>query len=439
MSKGKILKNVASLGIVQVANLILPLISIPVISRIIGPEKFGVVNYAATFVGYFTLLIDYGFNFTATRKISQNPENKELRNLVFSEVIYAKIFLFIISVFLFLIALYYVEPLYLEKKVAIFTFLTCIATVFTQNWFFQAMQDLSNVALLNFLSKLLFTVFVILLVRHRYDYIWIPLVTSLVSVLVGFISYYWGIKKYRIKLISVSLKKIIRILKEENLIFFSTVVISLYTTTNVVILGMLQSQEDVGFYTAAQKLIMIAMGVINMPLAQAFYPFIGNAFGESKEKGIKTVHKILPIIVIFTILVGLGMLIFGSLGIKMLYGKQFLPSIPVFNILIIIPLLVGLSNIFGIQIMMNLKMDKIFFYITSGGSILGILLNVIMTHWLGYIGTAWNWVLVEFYITITMYLVLRKKDLNPIDWKQFRFSELKLYSTSIINKIKKRK
>lgn len=439
MSKGKILKNVASLGIVQVANLILPLISIPVISRIIGPEKFGVVNYAATFVGYFTLLIDYGFNFTATRKISQNPENKELRNLVFSEVIYAKIFLFIISVFLFLIALYYVEPLCLEKKVAIFTFLTCIATVFTQNWFFQAMQDLSNVALLNFLSKLLFTVFVLLLVRHRYDYIWIPLLTSLVTVLVSFISYYWGIKKYRIKLISVSLKRIIIILKEENLIFFSTVVISLYTTTNVVILGMLQSQEDVGFYTAAQKLIIIAMGVINMPLAQAFYPFIGNAFGESKEKGIQTVHKLLPIIVIFTILVGLGMLIFGSLGIKMLYGKQFLPSIPVFNILIIIPLLVGLSNIFGIQIMMNLKMDKIFFYITSGGSILGILLNVIMTYWLGYIGTAWNWVLVECYITITMYLVLRKKDLNPIDWKQFRFSELKLYSTSFINKIKKRK
>ncbi len=436
-SRHGLFKNILSLGIVQVANLVLPLISIPIISRIIGPDKFGVVNYAATFIGYFTLLIDYGFNFTATRKVSKDPDNRELRNIVFSEVLLAKTFLFFCSIILFIISLYTIEPLTLEKKVAVFTFLTCIASVLTQNWFFQAVQDLSKVAMFNLLSKLLFTILVLVIVHQKSDYIWMPLITSGVAILVALISYYWGINKYKLKLIFIPFNRIFKVLNEEKIIFLSTVVISLYTTTNIVILGLLQTNEQVGYYTAAQKLMLIATGVINMPLAQAFYPYIGKSFGENRDQGIKAVHKMLPLVVFFTGLAGIGMFIFAPLAIRILYGEAFLSSIPIFRILSFIPLIVGLSNIFGIQIMLNLKMDRIFFAITAGGAVLGIVLNILMIKWLGYIGTAWNWILVECYITLSMYIVLKKKNLNLVDWKQFKISEIRQYYSFIINKIKK--
>lgn len=434
--KRGLFKNIASLGVVQVANLILPLISIPIISRIIGPDKFGVVNYAATFIGYFTLLIDYGFNLTATRRVAKDPNNKELRDLVFSEVLYAKIFLFLISIVLFIPCVLFFEPLLLEKKVAVFTFLTCIASLLSQNWFFQAMQDLSKVAVLNFLSKLLFTIFVLLLVRQKQDYIWMPLITSLVAILVGWISYYWGIRKYNIILRRISLKKIFNLLNREKTIFFSTVVINLYTATNIVVLGIMQSEESVGYYTAAQKLILISIGVINIPLAQAFYPYIGKAFGKSKEEGLQTTQKIFPWVIILTSISGVIMYLFAGIGINILYGKDFKPSIHVFRVLTLVPLLIAISNSFGIQIMMNLNMDKLFFRITSSGALLGLVLNVVMIKWLGYIGTAWNWLFVELYITITMYVMLKKQGINPISWKEFNLIRLKHYIQLMFNKAK---
>ena len=69
-SKKGVLKNVFSLGVVQLCNYVFPFITVPIVSRIIGPDKFGVINFAAVFMTYFTLLINFGFDLSATRAIT---------------------------------------------------------------------------------------------------------------------------------------------------------------------------------------------------------------------------------------------------------------------------------------------------------------------------------------------------------------------------------
>src|SRR3569832_713296 len=90
----RLTKNVLSLTLVQIANYVFPVISVPIISRIIGPGKFGLLNFAGAFVLYFVLLVAYGFDYTATRKISRDPDNEQNRNTVFSEVFYTQCLLF---------------------------------------------------------------------------------------------------------------------------------------------------------------------------------------------------------------------------------------------------------------------------------------------------------------------------------------------------------
>jgi len=419
MSNKGLLKNIASLGAVQIANYVFPLISIPIISRIIGPDKFGVINYAIAFISYFTLLISYGFDLTATRRVVKDPQNVILRSRIFSEVFYAKILLFSLSVILFSICLFIVPPLMAEKSVAIYTFLFCIGTVFTQNWLFQGMNELPKVAILNLISKFLFTFAILLIVQKKADYVWQPLLSAIIQISIALASFYWAKIRYHLTFVKVSLKDIIDLLLNERTVFFSLVAVSLYTTTNTVVLGLMTNETQVGYYTAGQRLIDVASTVINIPLSQALYPFIGMAFAESKEIGILTVQKIIPLIVFFTVIMAFGMLIFGPIVLKWFYGNSFSPSVPVFQIIAFVPFVIALSNVFGIQIMLNLNMDKIFFKITAGGAIIGIILNIIMVHYLGSIGTALNWLVVELYITMTMYLVLKARNVNPIDLKQF--------------------
>ncbi|RZK26540.1 MAG: flippase [Flavobacterium sp.] len=432
--KNSLIKNILSLGVVQIANYVLPLISIPIIVRIIGPDKFGVINYAAAFITYFNLLISYGFDLTATRQIAKDPDNIELRKKVFSDVFYTQFFLFLLSTVLFIICLFAVRPLALEKLVAVFSFLICVAIVFTQNWLFQALQDLHKVAILNFISKLLFTVLSLLIIKHKSDYIWQPLLIGIIQIVVGVFSFFWAYKKYNLEFIPINVDRIKKLLWDGKTIFFSIIVVNLYTVTNVVVLGLLRSNTEVGYYAAGQKLIDVIGSVINIPLSQALFPFIGLAFSKSEDNGILAVQKALPIVLILTFCVTLFMFFSGPTIIIWFYGKTFFYSVKVFRILAFVPVVVSLSNIFGIQIMINLNMDKLFFRVAGTGAIIGLLLNFVMINYLGYIGTAWNYLIIELYITISLYIILRMKNINPVDLNQFSYQAIKSQFIPLKNK-----
>ena len=283
--KNKLSKSFFSLSLVQIANNVLPLITVPYISRIFGPEKFGIINFAASFVAYFVLFISYGFDLSATRKISQDPTNKEHRSLVFCEVLYAQTILFLFSVVVFGILLFAMPQFHDNKQVVIYSFLICVSALFTQNWLFMAMQDLSKVALFNFISKLLFTFLIFFVVKKNSDYIYQPLLIGIIQIAVALLSFFWAVNRYAIKLIKVPIIRCFAYLWEEKTIFLSLVVGSLYTNSNMFILGVYQGNVEVGYYAAGLRFISIIQTILSTPLSQALYPFIGKAFGESKEKG----------------------------------------------------------------------------------------------------------------------------------------------------------
>ena len=423
-SKKQLTKNVFSLTIVQIATYVLPLISVPIISRIIGPDKFGVINFAAAYIVYFNLLIGYSFDFTATRKIAREPDNEATRNKVFSEVFYTQCLLFIFSSIVFIILLYTVPELKHNKTIVIYSFFICVAALFTQNWLFQAMQDLSKVAIFNLISRLLFSICILVLVKKQEDYIWQPLLIGVIQTLVAIWSFVWAYKRYNIKLLKLPLTNCFQVLWQERMIFFSLVFVNLYTSTNTFILGLNQNPEQVGYFTAGQRLIVIAQSVLAIPLTQALYPFIGKAFGDSREKGLIIVQKLAPIIVLIFGLASILMFLFGPFLILLFYGEKFAPAISVFQVQSTIPLIIALSNILGIQIMMNLGMDKLFFRITALAGFISITLNLLTVKRWGYLASSYNYIFTEIFILVIMYIVLRRQGLNAINSQFWKVSEI---------------
>lgn len=430
--KKGLVKNVFSLGLVQVANYVFPFITVPIVSRIIGPDKFGVLSFASSFVTYFTLLINFGFDLSATRAIAANRNNVEERNKVFNQVVTAKLILFSASLVLFLIALFTVPQLRDEKQVAIFSFFICFSWVITPNWLYQGMQELSRVAMFNLVTKVIFTVIILLVIKEKSDYVWQPLAISIAQVIVGIYSFAYAVKRYNITLRLSKLQPVLQLLWKEKVIFFSMVVINLYTTTNVVLLGLLQSHEQVGYYSAGYRLIVIIQSLISIPLSQAMFPFIGSAFAQNRERGLDVVRQMLPVVTFLTFSAAFILWLFGPVVIMLIYGQKFEPSIMVFRILAFVPVVIGWSNMFGIQTMINLKMDKVFFRITALGAVSSIVLNFLFVTRFGFIGTAMSWVLTEILIVLCMYFVLAKHGINIVDKRYFSPSHFKRFLKPIL-------
>jgi len=401
-------KNFLALSILQITNYVFPLITIPYISRIFGPETYGLLNFATSFLSYFWLLVNYGFDLSASRDIAQNRNNPEKLQAIFNQVLFSKLFLFFISTILFMVALLSIEKLNQHSTLYLIMFFGGVFNIFFPTWFFQGIEKLNLTALFTFIIRLIFTLIIFVLIKEKNDYLLYPVATILGQILVSFISMYLIIKSYNINLRIPKFSQVFNTLKTSKQVFFTTVVINLYTTTNFVILGFLSGNYEVGVYTAAYKIVIISMTIISAPLSQSIYPNIGYSFTLSYDKGISKIYKSLIFIIPLTLIPSLLMLLFPEVIIKIIFGESFLDSVITIKLLSFIPFIIGLSNIFGIQGLLNLKKDNLVVIITSMGALLGLILNFILVPIYRHNGTAVSWVITELFITTLMFFAFVK-------------------------------
>ena len=425
MSKIQVLtKNFGALTIIQAANFFVPFITLPIIVRIIGPDKFGTLNFLLAIVTYFALFINYGFDYTATRTIAQNSNDASVVNAVFFKVFYAKILLFIISIALFAVMVIYIPQIKKNIAISIFYFAGTLSNVFLPNWLFQGKQQLPKAAIFNLAVKVISSVVMILIIRKSSDYGWYAILTSASQLAVGFLLFWYAFKKFNIKWVSVRISDIFSLLYLDRMIFISTLMISIYTTSNIVILGFMRPDNEVGIYTAAARIVGIVQTLTLLPLSQTLFPYISKSFAQNRESGIQEVKKIFPLISLFTLLLSIALFIFSPLIIHILFGSAFNKAILVLRILSFNPFIISLSNLMGVQTILNLKKDKIFLYITLVGSVLSILFNIVITHYYNYLGTAVSWVLTELIIVLSMIFVLKNEGIRLVDRQYFNTTYL---------------
>ncbi|NMB82001.1 MAG: flippase, partial [Ignavibacteria bacterium] len=401
-------KNFLSLSILQISNYVFPLITLPYISRIFGPETYGLLNFATAFLSYFWLLVNYGFDLSASREIAQNRNNHEKMQAIFNQVLFSKLFLFLISTIMFVIALFAIEKVNNYSTLYLIMFFGGVFNIFFPTWFFQGIEKLNLTAIFTFIIRLIFTLIIFILIKEKNDYILYPIATILGQILISFISMYLILKDYMIKLKMPDFSEILNTLKTSKQVFFTTVVINLYTTTNFVILGFLSGNFEVGVYTAAYKIVIIFMSIISAPLSQSIYPNIGYSFSLSYDIGISKIYKSLIFIIPLTLMPAFFMIFFPELIIKLIFGEGFLDSVLTLKLLSFIPLIIGLSNIFGIQGLLNLKKDNVVLIITTLGALLGLILNFVLVPMYRHNGTAVSWVITEVFITTLMFFAFVK-------------------------------
>lgn len=410
----KIIENILSLFSLQGLNYLLPLITFPYLTRVLGPDNYGLIAFSGAFIGYFQILTDYGFNLSATREISINRQDNTKISKIFSSVMITKLILLIISFLFMSIIVFSFGKFRNEWLLYFFTFGLVIGNFLMPSWFFQGMQKMKYISILNIGISIIFTISIFIFIKESSDYIYVPLISAIGSIIMGIIALRIISKDFNVDFILPSFNDIKCQLQEGWHIFISTFAVSLYTISNTFILGFFASNVIVGYYAVAERIIKMVMGLLN-PISQSIYPYISSLIIKSKEDGIEFIKKITKIIGIMSLIFSIMIFILADLIITILAGVQYSESIKLVRILSFLPFIVALSNIFGVQTMLTLNYKKAFSRIIIIGSILSITLAFLLTPLYTAVGTSISFLITEIFITIAMFTYLQKKGIKLLE------------------------
>jgi PST family polysaccharide transporter len=414
--KKRLLSNFLSLSVLQGANYILPLITLPYLVRVLGPEKFGLIAFAQAFIQYFNILTDYGFNLSATREIAIHRENKDKISEIFSSVMLIKFGLLLLSFVIMSAIVFSFGKFKADWVIYYLTFGMVVGQTLFPVWFFQGMERMKYITFLNILAKLIFTIAIFVFVHETSDYIYVPLINSLGFIVAGVMAMWIIFKDFDVRYTKSTLVSVIYQLKEGWYIFISTVAISLYTISNTFILGLFTNNTIVGYYAAAEKIIKAVQGLIG-PISQSIYPYVSKLVNESKEKGVKFIKKVTILIAGFGFGLSLTIFIFSGSIVNTLLSNKYEPSISILRILSFLPFVIGLSNIFGIQTMLTFNYKKAFSKILIAASIINIVLLLILIPFYKGIGTSMAVLISEIFVTGSMFIFLNKKGIKILEGK----------------------
>ncbi len=272
--------NFLSLSLLQAVNYILPLLTLPYLVKTLGVEYFGLLTFASAIIAYFGILTDYGFNSTATKEISIHREHRKKIIEIFSSVMTIKFSLLLVSFLLLIILVFSFQKFYEHWTIYLLTFGSVIGQTFFPVWFFQGMEKMKYITYLNLISKSIFTIAIFIFVKEKNDIHLVPLLFSLGGIISGSVSLFLVYYKFNIPFKFQKIKTIKIYLIDGWHVFLSRYYVSLYTTTNLLLLGFFTNNTILGHYAIAEK-IVLALGGIFEPLNQTLFPYLAKKFKDN--------------------------------------------------------------------------------------------------------------------------------------------------------------
>lgn len=407
MFNKKLFENIISLATIKGLQYLLAFITFPYLTRVLQVEMFGTVVFAQGLINYFTLFTDYGFNLLGPKEIAQN-DNVVKRGKVFAKIFFAKLLLLLIAIAIFAAGIFCLN-LYSKIDVLLYTvvFLTVIGNVVFPIWFFQGIQQMRYITLVNVIARLCSIVGIFYFVKQPQDYILAALFQAIVPLVAGVCSWIILIKNFPEVFCLPTLEEVVNTLKNGWSIFASTVAINLYTASNIVFLGFLTNPITVGYFSGAKKIIDNITQLIS-PISQAVYPHISKLVIQSPKDVKPFLTKVLLILGGGTFIGSIFIFIFADFIVKILLGSGYEESVMLLRIMAFLPFIIAMSNVFGIQIMLPFGMKSTFSRILICAAVLNTCMVLPLIYFWQDIGVSISIVTTECFVTVIMYLTIKK-------------------------------
>lgn len=413
----RVIDSFVSLSIVQFANYMAPLITLPYLFRVLGPARFGLVELARVVTVYFLLLTDYSFSLSATREISIRRNDPARVSEVFSAVLVLRFLLVVLSAAILSVVVWTVPKLRADWLVYYLSFVHVLGMWLFPVWLFQGLERMKPIAMLNVATKTLVIAGIFILVRNEEDYLYVPMLQSSGAVVVGLAGLVIALSSFGVRFRMPPAAVLRREFLDGWHLFVSKMATTMYTTSNTVILGLFTDLTFVAYYAAGDKIVRAVQG-LQLPLSQAIFPHIGRLASQSRQAALVYAGKIARLVSVVALAMSAG-LFFGAPYItRAVQGQPSAEGTAVIRILSALPFIIGLSNIFGIQILVNFGREKTLTKILLAAGVLNIALAMTLVGPFKHVGVAAAAVTTEAFVTIALFVAMRRSGLDIFRAKQ---------------------
>lgn len=388
-------KNFAYNLTLTISNNILPLLTYPYVSRILGVTNIGICNYVDSIINYLVLIAALGIGSFGVREIARCKDDIASCNRVFSSLIGINVVLTVASIAILFILAFYIPIFEPYRKFLGIGVCKLIFSAFLIEWFFQGISNFKYITIRSIITKCIYIVCIFIFIKSEEDTLTYYLLTCLATSLNALFNWFYSQKfvKFSIKNIHISayIKPILN---------FGTyrMLTSMYTTFNMFFLGFTCNDEEVGYFSTSTKLYGILMSVFTA-LTTVMVPKVSMLLknGDSVQLN-RIAQQTFKLIFTFTIPMIIVSLFYAPFIINIIAGPGYDGSILPFRIVMSLLLIIALEQIIIQQFLMACKKTRYIIYLSATGALTGVFLNILITPSLAAIGSSISWTVSELAI-----------------------------------------
>lgn len=399
----KVIKNYLYNVGYQVFLLIVPLITVPYTSRVLGSEGIGIHAFTNSIIQYFILFGSIGINLYGNRTIAYNRSNPKKLKVTFWEISIVRMIFISISYLFFLLFVILVGE---YQEFYMYQSLLIIAAGFDISWFFMGMEDFKKTVTRNTLVKLISVLLIFLLVKTSEDLdIYILILSG--SVLLGNLLLWSYIKPLfgKVKLRTLDLKQHIR---PSVSLFIPQIATQVYLILNKTMLGVLTDVDNVAFYEQSDKIVKIILAVVTAT-GTVMLPRVASVFSKGDNEKVKYyLATSFEFVSFICFPLALGIASISEKFSVWFLGESFRATGPLIAVLSVVIIVIGWSNVLGTQYLLPTNQTKHYTQSVLAGAISNIFLNIFLIKEFGVIGAVVATVISESIVTLVQIYFTKK-------------------------------
>lgn len=324
---GKIISNFSYLSLLQISNLVIPIITYPILIKNLGDVNYGKVVYAQAILTYLSLLVNFGFNIIGTREISVNSNNPKEINKIVNGILQLKFLMFLVAVLLLFLYLFFLAEDD-DSLLYFFSLWVCVNELILPVWYFQGIEKMRNITIISVFNKILILFLILCFIKDKNDYLYVPALNFMSILLSSTITFYF-LYKDNIRFKIQPFSYILELFKKAYVMALTVGINIIKANMNVVLAKLFFSYKAVAYFDLAIKITNIFISFLDL-ISQSVYP----KMSILKDKIF--LKKILKYSAFTAIVLTLFMQLFSGIIVNILGGEKMADSIPLLRMLSVI-------------------------------------------------------------------------------------------------------
>lgn len=406
--------------ILGASQFIFPIITFPYISRVLLAEGSGKVTFAASVANYFLMVASLGIPTYGIRACSQVRDDKQQLSKTAHELLLINLVTTLLVTITYVICILCVPRFRTDETLFLINGINIVLNMFGMNWLFQALEQYDYITIRSLVFKIISVFLMVTFVHEKSDYTTYGAITVFASVGSNILNLFRA--RHYIQFKWLGNYHIIKHIKPILILFAQSLAVSIYTNLDIVMLGFMKTDVDVGYYNAAVKVKTILVSLVSS-LGSVLLPRMSYYAKENmSEKFYETMSMALNFTALIAFPLSTYFSMFSEECIQFLAGNGYSGAVLAMRIITIAIIPIGLTGILGIQVLTAIEKEKYVLYSVIVGAVLDFFLNLLLIPRFGATGASLATTIAEFSVLVVQLIYTRdliSQIKNQWRWKRY--------------------